>query len=206
MTLILDPYAVLGVSESCTKKEALQAYRQKARETHPDLNKDPQALDRFIIVKRAWDYLCQNNGFMAEGFKSRENDKHYLKSEPGHYLYKSFSLFKMSQVEVEAIQKAFALLELACKRALTYTRYKNGPLVRSILIILKRLDVVDLKNNNLGNIAQTIMDIDERLERLLKNIGYRAKEWALEAKYNLDSVVTPRAYWAKVKFTRHIRI
>ena len=50
----LDPHAVLGVTPDATAEEIRAAYRQRARETHPDHGGDP---DEFRAVQIAWELL-----------------------------------------------------------------------------------------------------------------------------------------------------
>jgi DnaJ-class molecular chaperone len=50
-------YDVLGVAESATSKEIKAAYRQKAMKLHPDINKAPDAKERFMECKTAYDTL-----------------------------------------------------------------------------------------------------------------------------------------------------
>lgn len=50
----LDPYEILGVSPDASTDEIRRAYRQRARETHPDHGGNP---DEFQAVQMAWEVL-----------------------------------------------------------------------------------------------------------------------------------------------------
>jgi curved DNA-binding protein len=52
-----DFYEILGVPRTATKDEIQRAYRQLARQHHPDVNKDPGAEDRFKEISEAYDVL-----------------------------------------------------------------------------------------------------------------------------------------------------
>ena len=57
-----DYYEVLGLKKGATEAEIKSAYRKKAKELHPDLNKDdPKAEDKFKEVQEAYSVLGDEN-------------------------------------------------------------------------------------------------------------------------------------------------
>ncbi|MER6270223.1 J domain-containing protein [Streptomyces sp900105755] len=52
-----DFYEVLGVSRTASQDEIQQAYRKLARKNHPDVNKDPEAEERFKDLNEAYSVL-----------------------------------------------------------------------------------------------------------------------------------------------------
>src|SRR5213593_2725756 len=58
MAAVRDLYEILGVSHDASDEEIKRAYRQLARELHPDVNRhDPQAEERFKEVSAAYEVL-----------------------------------------------------------------------------------------------------------------------------------------------------
>ena len=52
-----DYYEVLGVPRDADTEDIRRAYRKLARENHPDINKDPEAEDRFKEISEAYEVL-----------------------------------------------------------------------------------------------------------------------------------------------------
>jgi curved DNA-binding protein len=50
-------YEILGVARSASQDEIQRAYRKLARKYHPDVNKDPEAEERFKEISEAYDVL-----------------------------------------------------------------------------------------------------------------------------------------------------
>eukprot|EP00984_Skeletonema_dohrnii_P031123 scaffold23224_cov167-Skeletonema_dohrnii-CCMP3373.AAC.2 len=57
-----DPYAALGLSWGATATDIKEAYRNMARELHPDVSdlEPTEALNKFRVVKEAYDKLMNN--------------------------------------------------------------------------------------------------------------------------------------------------
>lgn len=51
-------YAVMGLTPSATLDDIKKAYRNKAKQLHPDRNSSPNAEAEFIELQEAYEYLC----------------------------------------------------------------------------------------------------------------------------------------------------
>lgn len=49
---------IIGVDENSSLTKIKKAYRAKAKLLHPDINKSPDAHDKFILLQEAYEYLC----------------------------------------------------------------------------------------------------------------------------------------------------
>ncbi|MBS4173589.1 molecular chaperone DnaJ [Bacillus sp. FJAT-49736] len=56
-----DYYEVLGLQKNATKEEIKKAYRKLSKQYHPDINKAPDAADKFKEVKEAYEVLSDDD-------------------------------------------------------------------------------------------------------------------------------------------------
>ena len=60
-----DYYAILGVDKDASAKDIQKAFQQKARKLHPDVNKEPDAEERFKEVSEAYAVLSDEQSAPA---------------------------------------------------------------------------------------------------------------------------------------------
>lgn len=73
-------YSILGVANNASLAELKKAFRTRAKELHPDLNKNPDAHQQFILLNEAYEYLVnlktgkifENNSTTAKRYKTYE--------------------------------------------------------------------------------------------------------------------------------------
>ena len=105
-------YQILGVPEQAGPEELKQAYRQKAKQLHPDRNKAPEAHGDFILLNEAYEYLL-----------SLKTNKHPLRSDQdlaeARYRQEWYR-----QERVRARQRAQAYAQMQYEEFLKSDQYK----------------------------------------------------------------------------------
>src|SRR6187455_2228969 len=86
--MIENYYQILGIKGNATFQEIKQAYRLRAKELHPDINKSPHAHDDFILLTEAYEYLV-----------NLKTGKIYIKNNAKIRSYNSYKRWQESEAE-----------------------------------------------------------------------------------------------------------
>ncbi|XP_026205450.1 dnaJ homolog subfamily C member 16 [Anabas testudineus] len=84
-----DPYKILGVSRSASQPEIKRAYKNLAREWHPDKNKDPNAEDMFIKISKSYEILS-NEERRSNFDRYGQMDENQPFGQSQHHGFRSF--------------------------------------------------------------------------------------------------------------------
>ncbi|XP_044204189.1 dnaJ homolog subfamily C member 16 isoform X1 [Thunnus albacares] len=84
-----DPYKILGVSRSASQAEIKRAYKNLAKEWHPDKNKDPNAEDVFIKVSKSYEILS-NEERRSNFDRYGQMDENQPFGQSQHHGFRSF--------------------------------------------------------------------------------------------------------------------
>ncbi|MCD4768601.1 MAG: DnaJ domain-containing protein [Bacteroidales bacterium] len=105
-------YRILGVEKNASIDQIKKAYRKKARLYHPDLNKQKNAKDLFVLATEAYQFLLQHhetmlnaeqeyNEFLAEWIRYRQHkarEKAYGFTREKYVNFRKSRLYKSSMV------------------------------------------------------------------------------------------------------------
>ncbi|MDO5327189.1 MAG: DnaJ domain-containing protein [Clostridia bacterium] len=79
--MVSDPYKVLGISPGASPEEIKKAYRQKAKENHPDLHPDdPNATRKMNEINEAYDMLIHPEKYQAR----QQQEQQQRQSQQGY--------------------------------------------------------------------------------------------------------------------------
>jgi hypothetical protein len=82
----MDPYAVLGVQPGSSPETIARAYRQKAKEWHPDIRGTEDALRRMALINAAYEQI--RDGRVPHGTEPQKVSRRAgaTRSRAGHWL------------------------------------------------------------------------------------------------------------------------
>ena len=69
-------YKILGLPNDAGQREIKTAYRRLAKKFHPDLNKSPDAREKFIIINEAYEFLTRVRIKPVSPTKPRDKHRH----------------------------------------------------------------------------------------------------------------------------------
>ncbi|XP_070072582.1 dnaJ homolog subfamily C member 16 isoform X2 [Drosophila takahashii] len=95
-----DPYAILGVNNFATAQEIRKAYKQLAKEWHPDKIKNDGPGEKFIQIKLAYELLSDTE-------RRRVFDRHGISDEDSHYLQKKYDYSGYNRFALDQNEDAF---------------------------------------------------------------------------------------------------
>ncbi|KAG9353050.1 hypothetical protein JZ751_017626 [Albula glossodonta] len=117
-----NPYNVLGVSKSASQAEIKKAYKQLAREWHPDKNKDPGAEDMFIKISKSYEILSnEEKRSNYDRFGQMDENRHPGQAQQGFRHFHDSFYFDESFFQFPRANRDFA----DSKYMLHYTQYMN---------------------------------------------------------------------------------
>ncbi|XP_055523691.1 dnaJ homolog subfamily C member 16 isoform X1 [Wyeomyia smithii] len=86
-----DPYKIMGVQRHATLQEIRRAYKQLAKEWHPDKSDHPEAETKFVEIKQAYELLSDSERRKAYDLHGITNEDAYLyKERPDYSSYGRF--------------------------------------------------------------------------------------------------------------------
>ncbi|UCG28754.1 MAG: DnaJ domain-containing protein [Bacteroidales bacterium] len=116
-------YMVLGLRENASLNDIKKAYRLKAKKYHPDINKAPDAHEKFIEINEAYEFLIN------------------LKTQPRVYSREAMEERYREWVRTER-EKARA--RAAYQAKMRFEQFKKSPLYRTSLRLSNIYDTIVL--------------------------------------------------------------
>uniref|UniRef100_A0A4W4EJ05 J domain-containing protein n=1 Tax=Electrophorus electricus TaxID=8005 RepID=A0A4W4EJ05_ELEEL len=118
----IDPYKILGVSRHASQAEIKRAYKQLAREWHPDKNKSPGAQDMFIKITKSYEILSnEERRANYDRFGETDENQHRSQAQQGFRHFHESFFFDQTFFHFRQSTRDFA----DSKHMLHYEQYMN---------------------------------------------------------------------------------
>jgi len=127
----VDPYQILGLKPGASREEIETAFRKLARKYHPDLNKSPDAREKYAQIVWAYNQLTSKSGGVLLKVNDTKVDelldvvKDFLKDfgiEVGQYKMKCRCVICGKEWEEKSIVKVDGVVEDICPDCLSKRR------------------------------------------------------------------------------------
>ena len=120
-------YEILGVPKAAGTQEIKLAYRRLAKKFHPDISKDPDAHEKFILVNEAYEFLTN--------LKLKEiSRKNKSQSPPVEEIYKQWLRRERMKARARAAQEA--------RRK--FNEFRKSPIYKTTQIIFTFYDILSM--------------------------------------------------------------
>ncbi|XP_063378538.1 dnaJ homolog subfamily C member 16 [Cydia fagiglandana] len=128
-----DPYEILGISRRATLVEIRKAYRQKAKEWHPDKNLHPNAESRFVEIKQAYELLSDTERRQAyDQYGITNEDEHLYKQRHDYSTYARFSTDPFEEFFGNHFRTQDQDITLFHKLSVTAKHFENNIMEKSV--------------------------------------------------------------------------
>lgn len=131
---MVNYFQVLGISETADRAEVKRAYRDLAKEWHPDRNSDPKAPAAFILINEAYEFLIDDDR-RATHRESKQTDA------------RAEALKRMREQRYKewVEQSRRAARERAANHAKqTYDQFLDSPMYRAAMVLNRLYDYLFL--------------------------------------------------------------
>lgn len=126
---IRNYYTVLGIGPGSSLSEIKKAYRRKAKEYHPDINKSPGASERFIEINEAYEFFISHRPEPSETL-IRDGDSSSEMSD----IFNAWMAKERAKARARAARYARA----------KYEEFRNSPLYRTSNVLSLWADYVTI--------------------------------------------------------------
>lgn len=125
-----EAYQTLELSDNATKEEAKKAFRKLAAKYHPDVNKEPDAEDKFKKINEAYQVIESGKPSGPSAYQDPFNNHTYSQYQGGFDISDLFNKFHHQQSSKRILAEdinlnitiSFKESVLGCKKPLKYNR------------------------------------------------------------------------------------